>query len=40
MFLNKMKNKNITVEEYQVRVNAWKDNNMNFLKIFLSGIII
>ena len=35
MFFNKMKNKNITVEEYQVCVNAWKDNNMETFKDFL-----
>ena len=30
-----MKNKNITEEEYNICVNAWKDNNMKTFKDFL-----
>ena len=39
-FFNKLKNKNITDEEYNVCVNAWKDNSMKTFKVFLHGIII
>jgi hypothetical protein len=34
-FFNKLKNKNITDEEYNVCINAWKDNNMKTFKDFL-----
>ena len=34
-FYNKFKNTNITDEEYQVCVNAWKDNDMKTFKDFL-----
>ena len=30
-----MKNKNITDEEYNICINAWKDNNMKTFKDFL-----
>ncbi len=39
-FLINLKNKNITDEEYQVCVNAWKDNNMKNFKEFLEWYII
>jgi hypothetical protein len=35
LFFNKMKNKNITDEEYNICVNAWKNNNMKTFKDFL-----
>ena len=35
-FLNRPKNKNITDEEYNVCVNAWKDNNMKTFNDFLA----
>ena len=34
-FFNKLKNKNITDEEYKVCVDAWNDNNMQTFKDFL-----
>ena len=34
-FYNKLKNTNITDEEYKICVNAWKDNNMKTFKDFL-----
>jgi hypothetical protein len=36
-FFNRMKNKNITGEEYNMCVNAWKDNNMKTFKDFLES---
>jgi hypothetical protein len=35
LFFSKMKNKNITDDEYKICVNAWKDNNMKTFKDFL-----
>ena len=35
LFFNKMKNKNITDEEYKICVNAWNNNNMKTFKDFL-----
>ena len=35
LFFNKLKNKNITDQEYNVCINAWKDNNMKTFKDFL-----
>jgi hypothetical protein len=34
-FFNRMKYKNVTVEEYDICVNAWKDKNMKTIKDFL-----
>ena len=34
-FFSKMKNKNITDDEYDVCINTWKDNKMKTLKDFL-----
>ena len=35
VFFSKMKNANISKDEYQVCVNAWKNNNMTTFKDFL-----
>jgi hypothetical protein len=35
LFYSKMKNKNISDEEYNICINAWKDNNMKMFKDFL-----
>ncbi len=35
LFYSKMKNKNISDEEYNICINAWKDNNMKTFKDFL-----
>jgi hypothetical protein len=34
-FFNKLKNKNITDEEYKICVDAWNENNMQTFKDFL-----
>jgi hypothetical protein len=35
LFYSKMKNKNICADEYNICINAWKDNNMKTFKDFL-----
>jgi hypothetical protein len=32
LFYSKMKNKNVSDEEYNICINAWKDNNMKTFK--------
>jgi hypothetical protein len=38
LFYSKMKNKNTSDEEYNICINAWKDNNMKTFKDFLEWL--